>query len=115
MIKLTTYNPEKTYMFPSGKIATPEAVLRQFPAITVFPHIIETDESEQILWAVENLAAMRSVHGLDEGLSDEEAIAELEAIRNAPPPEPGVSAEERIAAALEFQNIATLLAMMGEE
>ena len=32
-------------------------------------------------------------------------INQIEEIRNAPPPEPEVSAEERIAAALEFNNI----------
>ena len=38
-------------------------------------------------------------------LSEEEAIAALEVIVNTPPPEPEPTADERIAAALEFQNI----------
>ena len=45
------------------------------------------------------------IMGIDSNLSDEESIRQIENLRNAPPPEPEVSAEERIAAALEFQNV----------
>jgi hypothetical protein len=92
-------------MFPSGEVATPERVTEQFPAINVFAHIIETDERHEILWAVDHLGAMRSMHNIPAELTDDEAIAELQELRNAPPPEPEVTADERIAAALEFQNL----------
>lgn len=102
------YTGEKTYMFPNGAIATPEAMLAQFPAILAFAHIIETDEAGEVAFAVQNLSAMKSFHGIDKSLPEAEAIAAMQEIINAPPPEPVSSAEERIAAALEFQNIMSL-------
>lgn len=108
MIKIEKYTGEKTYMFPNGAIATPEAVLAEFPAALTFTHIVETDEAGEVLWAFENLAAMRSMHNLDVALTEDEAIAALEALRNAPRPEGTPGAEERIAAAMEYQNIATM-------
>jgi hypothetical protein len=102
------YTGEKTYMFPNGAIATPEAVLEQFPAILAFAHIIETDEAGEVLFAVQNLSAMKSHYGIDKTLSEAESIAAMQDIINTPPPEPEPSAEERIAAAMEFQNIMSL-------
>jgi hypothetical protein len=101
------YTGEKTYMFPNGHIATPEVVLQQFPAALVFPHIVETDESGQVLFAIQNLAAMRTIHDIDAALSEMDAIDAVEIAINTPPIyEP--SAEERIAAAMEFQNLMML-------
>ena len=102
------YTGTKTYMFPNGAIATPEAVLAQFPAILAFAHIIETDEAGEVLFAVQNLAAMKSHYGIDKSLSEAEAITAIQDIINAPPPEPEPSAEERIAAAMEYQNLMSL-------
>lgn len=108
MIKIEKYNENKTYMFPNGDIATPEKVKSSFPAITTFPHIVETDEAGQVLFAVQNLAAIKSQLGLDINLSEEESIRQIEEIRNAPAPEPEVSSEERIAANLEWQTLLSL-------
>lgn len=108
MKKIEKYTGEKTYMFPNGAIATPEVMLAKFPAVLAFAHIIETDEAGEVAFAVQNLSAMRSHYGIDRGLTEAEAIAAIQAILNAPPPEPVPSAEERIAAALEFQNIMSL-------
>lgn len=105
MIKIEKYNGSKTYMFPNGELATPEKVREKFPAVTSFTHIVETDEAGQVLFAIQNLAAIKSQMGIDASLSEDEAIKQIEDIRNAPAPEPEVSAEERIAAALEFNNI----------
>lgn len=105
MIKIQKYNQNKTYMYPNGDIATPERVKKDFPAIDTFTHIIETDEAGQVLFAVQNLAAIKSQMGISVDLSDDEAIQQIENIRNSPPPEPEISPEERIAAALEFNNI----------
>ena len=102
IIKL--WDNTKTYMYPNSSIASPERVMEDFPAITVFPHVIETDENEQVIYAIENFAAMRSRYNIEE-----EAIAQIQEIINAPAPvntEP--SAEERIAAALEYQNLASM-------
>ncbi len=105
MIKIEKYNGSKTYMFPNGDLATPEVVKEKFPAVSTFTHIVETDEAGQVMFAIQNLAAIKSQMGIDSNLSDEESIKQIEDIRNAPAPEPEVTAEERIAAALEFQNV----------
>lgn len=105
MIKIEKYDGSKTYMFPNGELATPERVKKDYPAVEAFTHIVETDEAGQVMFAIQNLAAIKSQMGIDMTLSDEETISRIEEIRNAPPPEPEVSAEERIASALEFQNV----------
>ena len=95
------YTGEKTYMFPNGAIATPEVIEQQFPAVTAFTHIIETDEAGEVCFAVQNLSAMRGFYGIDSSLDEEQAIAAIQEIINAPAPEAVPSAEERTAAALE--------------
>ena len=108
MIKIEKFTGDKTYMYPNGTIATPETIKKDFPAVEAFVHIIETDEVGQVCFAVQNLAAVRSQMGIDSALSEDEAILKIEELRNAPPPEPEASAEERIAAALEYQNLVNM-------
>lgn len=108
MKKIIKYTGDKTFMFPNGHIATPERVLQDFPAALTFTHIIETDEHEEVCFAVQNLSAMRGVYGIDSSLTEEEAISAIQDVVNAPEPEAEPSAEERIASALEFQNMMTL-------
>lgn len=105
MIKIEKYGGTKTYMFPNGDLATPEQVKKNYPAVSTFTHIVETDESGEVMFALQNLAAIRSQMGVDPSLSEIEAIQKIEELRNAPQPEPGVSDTERIAAALEFNNL----------
>jgi hypothetical protein len=106
MIIIEKYEGNKTYMYPNGALATPEQVLADFPACLTFPHIVETDEAGQIMWAMQNLSAMRSMEGIDSSLSEADAIAALQEKRNAVPEvDDSPSAEERIAAALEYQNL----------
>jgi len=100
---LEKYTGEKTYMFPNGDIATPEKIENDFPAATVFTHIIETDEAGEVCFAVQNLSAMRSVYEIDSTLSEDEAIIALQNKINEAV-ESVASPEERIAAALEYQN-----------
>lgn len=106
--KIEKYTGDKTYMFPNGSIATKEAVLKQFPAALSFVHFVETDENGEIMWAFQNLSAMRTMYEIDSSLSEDEALAKIEEIINTPPSEPEPSAEERIAAAMEFQNLMSL-------
>ena len=106
--KIEKYTGDKTYMFPNGAIATKEAVLKQFPAALTFVHYVETDENGEIMWAFQNLSAMRTMYEIDSSLSEDEALAKIEEIINTPPPEPEPSAEERMAAAMEFQNLMSL-------
>lgn len=108
MIKIEKYNGSKTYMFPNGDLATPDVVKEKFPAVSTFTHIVETDEAGQVMFAIQNLAAIKSQMGIDSNLSDEESIKQIENIRNAPAPEPEVTPEERIAANLEWQTLLSL-------
>lgn len=108
MVKIEKYTGTKTYMYPNGALATPETLKADFPAVETFTHIIETDEAGQVCFAVQNLAAVRSQMGIDSSLSEDEAIAKIEELRNAPIPEPDPTAEERIAAALEYQNLVNM-------
>lgn len=107
MKKIIKYDGTKTFMFPNGHLATKERVLQEFPAALTFTHIIETDEHEEVCFAVQNLSAMRGVYGIDSTLTEDEAIAAIQEVVNAVP-EVEPSAEERIASALEFQNMMTL-------
>lgn len=105
MIKIEKYTGNKTYMFPNGELATPERVKKDYPAVEAFTHIVETDEAGQVMFAIQNLAAIKSQMGIDVSVSEEDAIKQIEDIRNAPAPEPEPTPEERIASALEFQNV----------
>lgn len=109
MKKIELYTGEKTYMFPNGEVANKAAVLAHFPAALSFKHIVETDEAGEVMFALQNLSAMKSFHGLNVGLSTEDAIKAIEAAVNTDPPvDTTPSAEERIASALEYQILSTL-------
>ena len=109
MKKVIKYTGDKTFMFPNGGLATPEVVSEQYPAVTAFTHIIETDDNCEVLFAIQNLSAMRNIYNIDASLTEDEAIAKIEEIVNTPEPESTeVTAEERIAAALEYQVMASL-------
>ena len=82
MKKIIKYDGTKTFMYPNGALATPERVIADFPAVQIFTHIIETDEQEQVCFAVQNLAAMRGIYGVDGSLTEDEAIAKINAINN---------------------------------
>ena len=77
----------------------------EFPASEVFTHIVETDEQGQVMLAFQNLAAVRTQMEIDPSLSEEEAMAKIEELRNTPQPEPEPTELERLAAAIEFQNV----------
>ena len=109
MKRIIKYTGEKTFMFPNGALATKDAVLRQFPAALTFVHIVETDENEEVMWALQNLSAMRTQMGIDSSLTEEEAIIAIQEIINTPQDENvEPTAEERIAAALEYQVMSSL-------
>ncbi len=109
--KLEIYNHEKTYLFPNMCIATPEEVAKNYTAVNVpnLTTVIETDESGIMFYtSPEPIVVTRSRHSIDPSLSDEEAIIAIEAILNSPEPDPLPSAEERIAAAMEYQNLLSM-------
>ena len=114
MKRLEKYTGEKTYMYPNAALATPERVLADFPAAVAFPHVIETDDNGEVLFAIMNLSVLRSQYGIDALLSESEAIQAIQDIINTPEPEPEPTVDEstvalqNIAAQLEFQNMMTL-------
>jgi hypothetical protein len=105
---LEKYDGTKTYMFASNELATPEIIEARNPAVTSFTHVVETDEGGEVCLAVMNLSRLCSLYGVDPSLPEGEAIQAVQDAMNAPPPEPEVTAEERIAAAMEFQNLLNL-------
>lgn len=103
------YTGEKIYMAPNGAIYDKAAVLRDFPAALTFAHIVTTDEAGEVMFAMQNLSAMRTQYRIDSSLSEAEAIAAIQDILNTPQEvNTDPTAEERIAAALEYQVMASL-------
>ena len=102
MIKLEFYTGEKDYVTPSGVLYNKEKVLEEFPAALSVPFVVETNSKGRVIFGMSALDTLCSVYGIDDELSDEEAIAAIEEIRNAPAPDPEPTAEERIAAAQEL-------------
>lgn len=117
---LEKYTGEKTYMFPSGAIATPEATLNEFPACLTFAHVVETDDAGEVMFALQNLGSLRSQYNIDPALSEDDAIAAIQEILNYEPPaviidETESTPEERIAAALEYANVLAMPTVTSED
>ena len=108
MIKLELYTGEKDYVTPSGVLYDKAKLLEEFPSALTVPFVVETNSKGRIIFGMSALDTLCSVYGVDDELSDDEAIAALEAIRNAPAPEPEPSPEERIAAAQELIALAAM-------
>lgn len=110
-IHLKLYNSNDIYMSPSGAIMDSAKVRNDFPAVSSFTFIVETDEYEEMMYGFYSLSAMKAKYGVDSTLNDEEAVQaieyamNLEKIIDSQPSqeEAPVTAEERIAAALEYQ------------
>ncbi|WFR56376.1 hypothetical protein QA584_22600 [Anaerocolumna sp. AGMB13025] len=103
------YDNTKTYIFPNMAVATPDIVGMNYAVVnTGQPVVIETDESRIMLYSIDLLSATKSRLGIELDLSIEDTLATIEDILNAPVPEPEPTAEERIAAALEFQNLLSM-------
>jgi len=102
-IKLEFYEGGKTFMYPNGKIATPEVIEADFPAISLFPHVIEINGN--VLQAVLEFESFKNSRGVTQE-DDALALQELEDLLNNPASASAIpSSEERIAAALEFNNL----------
>lgn len=102
MIVLEFYNSTKTYMYPNGELATPERLQQDFPAVTAFKHVIETDENGEVCYAVTNFSAMRTRYEIDKNISDDAALQAIQDIMNTPEnTSVGIDDQTRIADALE--------------
>lgn len=102
MIKLEIYNGEKDYVTPGGVLYNKEKVLQEFPSALTVPFVVETNSKGRVIFGMSALDTLCEVYKISDELSDEEAIAAIEEIRNAPAPEPEPTPEERIAAAQEL-------------
>lgn len=99
---LEFYDNTKTYMYPNGEIATPERVQNDYPAISRFKHVIETDANGEVFYSYENFSAMKTRFNIDPSLNDNIALAAIQQIMNTPDPEPTTPDDTtRIADALE--------------
>ncbi len=107
---LEIYDNTKTYLFPNMTQAIPEQVAETYTVVgTDLPCVIETDASKIMFYtAPVPLQVMRGQYNIDHSLSDEEALEMIESILNAPTPEPGPTAQDRIAAAMEYQNLISM-------
>lgn len=106
---LEKYDGTKTYMFYTGRLATPEVIKEEYPASELFTHVVETDVSGEVFGGFYNLSSLRSVYEIDLTLSEDEAISAIETIFNTVPEVSSTpTAEERTAAALEFLALSSL-------
>lgn len=110
MIQLAFYDPRKTYIYPNLQIATPEHIQMNYSAVNVTKCVIETDEDGAMFFSVSPFSAIKTKHkdNLDyTGKTDDEVLQIIEDFMNKQqePTVPEPTAEERIASALEYQNI----------
>lgn len=113
MIYLKKYQKTDTYVSPASTIMDAEKVRKEFPAASLFTHVVETDPTGQMMYGMYNLAAMRSQYGIDSLLSEDDAITALAEAMNAEQEAQAAAAaeptaEERIAAMLEYQALTTM-------
>ena len=113
MVKLEKYTGEKTYVLGNGELGTRERILELWPAALTITHVAETDEAGECLLAFDPLSRLKSIMGVAKDLPEPDAIAALETIRNQPPDPPAPDPVERLAAALEFQNVLALKEVQG--
>ena len=106
---LEFYNDKKTYYFPDMTEATPEIVASTYPIVSSnVTCVIETDKDRNLFYTTPKpLGALATQLGVElkEYFSEEDSLEFLEGKLNEPLPEPEPSAEERIASAMEFQNM----------
>lgn len=102
MKQLIKYDGKTTYIMKDGKLATPDILVKKHPVIYLPDFYIEVEELTFL--GYHNINVLRSKYEIDDSITEEEAVRAIEDILNNPfslvP-----SAEERIAAALEFQSV----------
>ena len=126
MVNITLYDKKTTYMFPSGKLATPEVVANEYPATQVFDYVFFTDAAGQVVSRIEPLNKLCDQYKVDLSGTSEVKMAKLRAAIEAEEEANRKAAEEReanpevsneeltatslasIAASLEYQNMLTL-------
>lgn len=121
-IYLKLYDPADTYLTPASTLYDAAGVRRDFPAVDHFPHIVQTDASGEMVYSIFALNVMKAKYGI-EGGTPAQAVRAIENAMNAEREQQEAEAqaqaemvtpEERIAAALEFQALASLPDMEEE-
>lgn len=115
-IFLKLYDANDTYMSPAGTMMDEAGVLERFPAVAHFQHVVQTDAGGEMMYGFYSLSAMKSKYGVEisnpvqavkaveDAMNAEQEQQEAEALAMAE----AITPEERIAAALEFQALASL-------
>lgn len=106
MRKVEKYDNKKTYIFPSGGIATPEVIAEKYPAVNIIDYVFVTDSAGEVVYQIQSLGSMKDIYNIETD-DEEEAIKLIEDALNKVEEE-CASPEERIAAAMEFQNLMSL-------
>lgn len=125
-MNITLYDKKTTYMFPSGKLATPEVVANEYPATQVFDYVFFTDAAQQVVSRLEPLNKLCDQYKIDLSLDADVKMTKLKEAMEAEEDDNRKAAEEReanpevsneeltatslasIAASLEYQNMLTL-------
>ena len=112
-IYLKLYRAEDVYISPTGEIMDAENVYKHFPAVSHFAYVVQTDASEEMMYGFYSLSSLKSKYNIDLSLDNSEAVEEIENAWNAELEKQEAaaripSAEERTAAALEFQALMSL-------
>lgn len=108
MRKVEFYDQGKTYIYPTLKLATPERIQADYPATTIIPHLVITDQEGKMLYSILPVSTVSESYDVPAGLAGDDLLAAIEEKMNAPAAPEVASPEERIAAALEFQNLMNL-------
>lgn len=126
MANITLYDKKTTYMFPSGKLATPEVVANEYPATQVFDYVFFTDAAKQMVSRLEPLNKLCDQYKIDLSLDADAKMIKLKEAMEAEEDANRKAVEERevnpeisneeltatslasIAASLEYQNMLTL-------
>jgi hypothetical protein len=116
-IYLQKYDSNKVYVSPGNVVMDKAKVGEEFPAAMQFAYVMQTDESGELMASMDSLNSMRTRYGIDSSLSEDDAITALAAAMEAEQEAQAAAAaeaantataEERIAAALEYQVMASL-------
>ncbi|GAA4294263.1 hypothetical protein GCM10023142_31180 [Anaerocolumna aminovalerica] len=111
MIYLEFYDPTKTYVFQNLVVATPDLIQVNYPAIANpdLKCVIMTDATHTVFKGYGILSNYIDEYHIDvAGKEDEDILKEIEYKMNEPLPVPKPTAEDRIAAALEYQNLLSM-------
>ncbi len=105
-VNLTIWDHATSLKLPDGKTYSKEEIEAKYPiqadGVTVLEWV-----STNIVGGIDNLETLKNVFSIDSALSDEAALAAIIEVKTNPL-EADPTAEERIAAALEYQNLTSL-------